>query len=110
MLGIIWIVLHKKTHVKMCGPDTSKHCVTSMAADKEAAIEAVIAAIFLVNKEEEENRETVLDLPNVLAVLYTKERRHIPRITGFLYETPLKKTSYFWYNEIRSNVSLCPKV
>ena len=26
--------------------------------------------------------ETVLDLPNVLAVLYTKERRHIPRITG----------------------------
>ena len=28
----------------------------------------------------------------------------------FLYETSLKKTSYFWYNEIRSNVSLCPKV
>ena len=47
-----------------------------MVADEEAAIAAVIAAIFLVNKEEEENRETVLDLPNVLAVLYTKERRH----------------------------------
>ena len=94
----------------MRGPDTSKHCVTNMAADEEAAIAAVIAAIFLVNKEEEENRETVLDLPNILAVLYTKERRHIPRITGFLYETSLKKTSYFWYNEIRSNVSLCPKV
>ena len=27
--------------------------------------------------------ETVLDLPNVLAVLFTKERRHIPRITGY---------------------------
>lgn len=49
----------------------------------ETAIAAVIAAIFLVNKEEEENRDTVLDLPNVLAVRYTKER-HIPRITGFL--------------------------
>jgi len=36
-----------------------------MAADEEAAIAAVIAAIFLVNKEEEEHRETVLDLPNV---------------------------------------------
>ena len=67
----------------MRGPGTSKHCVTNMAADEEAAIAAVIAAIFLANKEEEENRETVLDLPNVLAVLYTKERRHIPRITGY---------------------------
>ena len=61
----------------MRGPGTSKHCVTNMAADEEAAIAAVIAAIFLVNKEEEEHRETVLDLPNVLAVLYTKERRHL---------------------------------
>ena len=86
----------------MHGPDTSKHCVTNMAAGEEAAIAAIIAAIFLVNKEEEENRETVLDLPNVLAVLYTKERRHIPRITGFLYETSVKKTSYFWYNEIKA--------
>ena len=67
----------------MRSPGTSKHCVTNMAADEEAAIAAVIATIFLVNKEEEENRETVLDLPNVLAVLYTKERRHIPRITGY---------------------------
>jgi len=69
----------------MRGSGTSKHCGTNMAADEEAAIAAVIAAIFLVNKEEEENRETVLDLPNVLAVLYTKERRHIPRITGYAY-------------------------
>ena len=79
----------------MRGPDTSKHCVTNMAADEEAAIATVIAAIFLVNKEEEENRETVLDLPNVLAFLHTKERRHIPRITGFLYETSLKKPRTF---------------
>ena len=43
--------------VEMRGPGTSKHCVINMAADKEAAIAAVIAAIFLVNKEEEENRE-----------------------------------------------------
>ena len=85
MLGIIRIVCIKKTPVKMRGSGTSKHCVTNMAADEEAAITAVIAAIFLVNKEEEENRETVLDLPNVLAVLYTKERRHIPRITGYAY-------------------------
>lgn len=41
----------------MRGPGTSKHCVLNMAADEEAAIAAVIAAIFLVNKEEEENRE-----------------------------------------------------
>lgn len=60
----------------MRGPGTSKHCVTNMAADEEAAITAVIAAIFLVNKEEEENGETVLDFPNVLAVLYKEERRH----------------------------------
>ena len=44
--------------------------------------------------------ETVLDLPNVLTVLYTMERRHIPRITGhadniFLYETSLKKPRTF---------------
>jgi len=94
-----------------------------MAAYEEAAIAAVIAAIFLVNKEEEENRKTVLDLPNVLAVLYTKERRHIPRITGYAENVVLpyplsvfkesfrlSRTSYFWYNEIRSNVSLCPKL
>lgn len=67
----------------MRGPGTSKHYVTNMAADEKAALTAVIAAIFIVNKEEEENKETVLDLPNVLAVLYTKERRHIPRITGY---------------------------
>ena len=54
-----------------------------MAADEEAAITAIIAAIFIVNKEEEENKETVLYSPNVLAVLYTKERRDIPRITGY---------------------------
>ena len=31
----------------MRGPGTSKHCVTNMVADEEAAIAAVIAAIFL---------------------------------------------------------------
>lgn len=36
-----------------------------------------------VNKEEQENRETVSDKPNVLAFLYTKERRHTRRITGY---------------------------
>ena len=90
----------------MCGPGTSKHCVTNMAADEEAAIAAVIAEIFLVNKEEEENRETVLDLPNVLAVLYTKERRHIPLITGYAENV----VPAYPLSEIRSNVSLCPKV
>ena len=79
--------LHKKTPVKMRGPGTSKHCVTNMAADEEAVIAAVIAAIFLVNKDEEEDREIVLDLPNVLEVLYKKERRHMPRITGYVDDT-----------------------
>ena len=54
-----------------------------MTADKEAAIAAIIAAIFLLDNEREESMETVLDLPNFLAVLFTKERRHIPRITGY---------------------------
>ena len=54
--------------------------MTNMAVDEEAAIAAVTAAIFLVNKEE----ETFLDLPNALAVLYRKERRYIPRITGYV--------------------------
>ena len=89
--------LHKKTPVEMRGPGpgTSKHCVTNMAADEKAA---VIAAIFLVNKQEKENRETVLDLPNVLAVLYTKERSHIPRITGYADNVvpAYEKSSYFW--------------
>ena len=58
-------------------------------------------------------------METVLAVLYTKERRHIPRITGhadnvvpayFLVRNITEKTSYFWYNEIRGNVSLFPKV
>ena len=31
----------------MRGPGTSKHCLTNMVADEEAAIAAVIAAIFL---------------------------------------------------------------
>ena len=64
----------------MSGPGTSKRCVTNMTADEEADIAAVIEAIFLVNKEEEENRETVLDLLNVLAVLCTKERRAIAKL------------------------------
>ena len=51
--------LHKKTPVEMCGPGTSKHCVTNMVADDGAVIAAVITAIFLVNKEEKENREIV---------------------------------------------------
>ena len=38
----------KKMPVEMCGPGTSKHCVTNMAADEQGAIAAVIAAIFLV--------------------------------------------------------------
>ena len=66
----------------MRSPGTSNHCVTNMAAVEEAAIAAVIAAIFLVNKEVEENRETVLDLPDVLAVLCTKERIHNPLTFG----------------------------
>ena len=76
----------------MSGPGTSKHCVTNMTADEEADIAAVIEAIFLVNKEEEENRETVfLDLLNVLAVLCTKEIEAINcQIAFFLYETSLK--------------------
>jgi len=90
MLGIIRIVWIKKTPVEMRSRDTSKHCVTNMAAGEEAAIAAVIAAIFLVNKEEEENRETVLDLPNVLAVLQTKERRH-PSNHGFLIQNITEK-------------------
>ena len=85
MLGIIRIVCIKKHPVEMRSPGMSEHCITNMAADEEAAIAADIAAIFLVKKEEEENRETVLDLPNVLAVLYTKERRHSPRITCYAY-------------------------
>ena len=80
MIGIIRIVCIKKTPVEMCRPGTSKHCMTNMAVDEEAAIAAVTAAIFLVNKEE----ETFLDLPNALAVLYRKERRYIPRITGYV--------------------------
>ena len=59
MIGIIGIVCIKKTPVEMRGPGTSKHCVTNMVADEEAVIAAVITAIFLVNKEEEENREIV---------------------------------------------------
>ena len=54
-----------------------------MTADEEAAIAAIIAAIFLLDNEREESKETVLDLPNVLAVLFTKERKHIPQITGY---------------------------
>ena len=49
----------------MCGPGTSKHCVTNMAADEKAAIAAIIATIFLLNKEEEESVETVMDLPKM---------------------------------------------
>ena len=80
---IIRIAYIKKTPVGMRGPGRSKHCVTNMTADKEAAIAAIIAAIFLLDNEREESMETVLDLPNFLAVLFTKERRHIPRITGY---------------------------
>ena len=68
----------------MRGAGMSKHCITNMVTDEEAAIAATIAVIFLVYKEEEENRENVLDLLNVVAVLYTKERRHISRITGYV--------------------------
>ena len=92
--------LHKKTPVEMRRPGTSKHCVTNMAADEEAVIAAVITAIVLVNKGEEENREIVLDLLNVLEVLYTKKRRHMPRITGYVddivpaYPLPVFKESF----------------
>ena len=44
MLGIIRIVCIKKPRRSWA----SKHCVTNMAADEEAAIAAVIAAVFLV--------------------------------------------------------------
>ena len=63
----------------MSGPGRSQHCVTNMTAGEEADIAPVIEAIFLVNKEEEENRQTVLDLLNVLAVL-CKERQSIAKL------------------------------
>ena len=44
-----------------------------MAADEEAAIAAIIAATILLDNEREESMETVLDLPNVLAVLLILE-------------------------------------
>ncbi len=55
-----------------------------MAASEEAAIAAIIAAIFLLNKEGEESMESVMYLSNVLVMLFTKERRHIPRIAGYV--------------------------
>ena len=61
MIGIIGIVCIKKTPVEMRGPGTSKHCITNMVADEEAVIAAVITAIFLVNKEEKENREILIE-------------------------------------------------
>ena len=89
-----------------------------MAADEEAAIAAVNRSNnFLVNKEEEESRETVLDLPNVLAVLYTKERRHIPQITGYAdnvvpaYPVSVFKESFHLSRSTsEAHVSLCAKV
>ena len=50
--------LHKK-NARRNARNASK-CAVLAHADEEAAIAAVIAAIFLVNKEKEENRETVL--------------------------------------------------
>ncbi len=67
----------------MRGSGTSKHCATNMADDEEAVLAAIVAANFILNKDEEQSTETVMDLPNVLAVLFTKERSHIPRITGY---------------------------
>ncbi len=61
----------------MRGTNTNEHCVTNMAAGKEAAIVVIIAAMFLLNKEEEES------MKYVLVVLFTKEGRHIPLIRGY---------------------------
>ena len=58
----------------MRGPGTSKHCVTNMVADEEAVIAAVITAIFLVNKKEEENRE----------IVYNKEIEYKGEETGYV--------------------------
>ena len=70
---------------------TSRHCVTNMAADEEAAIAATIAAIFLLNKEEEERMETVMDLPKVLpdffspAGTYLNPQRSSRRLPSWIF-------------------------
>ena len=56
----------------MRGPGTSKHCVTNMVADEEAVIAAVITAIFLINKEEKENKEIVYNRE----IVYKGEETH----------------------------------
>ncbi len=56
MLGIISIACIKKrpcSRDNKRGPGTSKHCVV----EEEAAIAAIIATIFLRNKEKEESME-----------------------------------------------------
>ena len=78
MIGIIRIVCIKKRPSRFA--ILARVNIANMAVDEEAAVAAVNAAIFVVNKED----ETFLDLPNALAVLYRKERRYIPRITGYV--------------------------
>ena len=65
----------------MRGPGTSKHCVTNMVADEEAVIAAVITAIFLVNKEEKENREIVYKGEETYASNHGLCRRYCSRIS-----------------------------
>ena len=52
----------------------------------------------------------MLGIIRIVCIKKTPVEMRGPGPAFFLYETSLKKTSYFWYNEIRSNVSLCPKV
>ena len=52
----------------------------------------------------------MLGIIRIVCIKKTPVEMRGPGPAFFLYETSLKKTSYFWYNEIRSNVLLCPKV
>ena len=76
-----WDCLHKKTAVEMCGPGTSKHCVTNMLADEEAVIAAVITASFIVNKEEKENWEIVYKGEETHASNHGLRRRYCSSIS-----------------------------
>ncbi len=79
----------------MRGSGKSKHCATNVADDEEAVLAAIVAANFILNKDEEQSTETVMDLPNVLAVLFTKERSHIPRITGYAVRHRIPRFSLY---------------
>ena len=75
-----------------------KHCAIQNGRLPGRGDSKYYHCLFPPTKDEEENCESVIDLPNIVAVVLARERQHIPKTTGYAENTVPQYSSVFKAN------------